>query len=307
MLKSLALVSLLASAAALNAQSAGTPPDATSQPAAPIVRAYQNAPAYPAPQANPAPDPQSGPAPDGSRAPMLRRGRRFDQPTAQIVDSQPISGVWLRYDTQSGVRTISATPKAAEIRLEHGRLNVNVHQPAQHTAILVDLPGGQTSLLKDGLYTFNADTNTVRVLHGEAAAFPSTPGTSGTGTSAPGTTASANAPAPTPATERGIKIKENHELAFTPGSLKSVDAYPYELAADLLPLGNGDGRIYANNSGEDGPYGYPYSAYPYYAAGWGAYDYPGYYGYGYPLAYGVGFGYYGGFRGGYGYRGGFRR
>ena len=188
--------------------------------------------------------------------------------------------------------TISATPQRTEIRLDRGRLNVNVHQPAQHAEILVDLPGGQVSLFKDGLYTFNADTNTVRVLHGEAAAYPG--------------------PIAANSSEKAIKVKEDHQLALVPsagggkGEFKTVEAYPYELTADLLPMTNHGDPAFAGRGYADGYYGdYPaYGPYPYYA---GFYGYPGYYGYGYPFAYGIGFGYYGGFHGGYGIRGGFRR
>jgi hypothetical protein len=226
---------------------------------------------------------------------MMRRGRQQDQ--SQVVDSQPVMGVWLRSNQTSVVRTISATPRGTEIRLERGVLNVTVHHPADHAEILVDLPGGQTSLLKDGLYTFNADTNTVRVLQGEAAAFPGPP--------AGPTAGAANAAASSGnRVEKPVKVKEGRQLAFNSGpeQAKPVEAYPYEITADLLPLGNGDGRGYANTSGEDGPYGYPY---PYYAVAWGypyGYGYP--YGF-YPYGYGIGIGYYGGFHGGY--RGGFHR
>jgi hypothetical protein len=292
MLKSLALVSLFASAAALGAQSTDPAlvgdPTPSAQPA-PIIRAYQSSPgpqASPTPEANPAPYENSRPG-----DPRDALGRRYRRPgqQSQIVDLQPVSGVWLRSDSASALKTISATPQRTEVRLEHGRLNVNVHHPADHAEILIDLPGGQTSLLKDGLYTFNADTNTVRVLHGEAAAFPAP-------RSGPGN------PAPASQPEKTIKIKEDREFAFNgaPGTLKPVEAYPYELSADLLPLGNGDGRTYADYSGDDGPYGYPYYPYPYYAGLWG---YP-YYGYGYPYGFypyavGIGFGYYGGFHGGF--------
>jgi hypothetical protein len=251
---------------------------------------------------------------------MARRGRyrqedgqEVMQRPAPIVETQPVAGVWLRSRSTSVVRTISATPQGTEIRVEKGVLNVTVHQPAQHTEILVDLPGGQTSLVKDGLYTFNADTNTVRVLRGEAAAFP--------GPSVPLGVTPVAADAKTGHDshdfhDKGIKVKEDHQVSFVAAvgaGIKSVEAYPYELGTDLLPA-SGDGRQYANYSGEDGPYGYSYYAggYPY-----GFYPgyYPGYYsgyGFGYPYGYGIGIGYYGGFggyRGGYrvGHRGGFRR
>ena len=261
-----------------------------------------------APDTNQGPYSQSNQGPWDNQGSMARRGRsRQDdgqesmQRPAPIQDSQPVAGVWLRSRSTSAIKVISATPQGTEIRVEHGVLNVSVHHPSQHISILVDLPEGQTSLLKDGLYTFNADTNTVRVLRGEAAAFPAAKG------HPVATLVSAD--------EKGIKVKEDHQISFvpsaTPGAdrIKSVDAYPYELATDLLPA-SGDGRQYANVSGEDGPYGY---AYPYYAGGWGyPYGYyPGYWGYGYPYGYAIGIGYYGGFgySGGFGgYRGGgFRR
>ncbi len=263
------------------------------------------------PDANQGPGPQSNQGanqgPWDSRGPMRRGRYRQDdgqeemQRPAPIVETQPVAGVWLRSRSTAVVRTISATPQETEVRVEKGILNVNVHQPSQHIAILVDLPGGQTSLLKDGLYTFNADTNTVRVLRGEAAAFPNG--------------AKAVAAENKDGHDKGIKVKEDHQLSFVASTvagadrIKAVEAYPYELATDLLPA-SGDGRQYANVSGEDGPYGYPY---PYYAGvyPYGYYPgfYPGYWGYGYPYGYGIGIAYYGGFggyRGGY-YRGGFRR
>ena len=265
MLKSLTLFSLAAAVSLASAQSATTAPlvgsDQT-QPPAPVVRGSQQ------------------------NRPWLQPG--------QIVESQPIPGVWLRSESTSVLKTVAATPERTEVRLDRGRLNVDVHQPAQHTAILIDLPGGQTSLLKDGLYTFNADTNTVRVLRGEAAAYP--------GIANPGDDSKA------------IKVKEDHQLslmAATDGA-KPVESYPYELTADLLPYSNHGDPAYAGGGYADGFVDdYPfYPPYPYYAGFWG---YPGFYPgfYGYPFAYGVGFGYgfhsYGrGFHGG-GFRGGFRR
>ena len=107
------------------------------------------------------------------------------------------------------------------------------------------------------------------------------------------------------AAARPIKIKEDHQLALVAatgskaGEFKSVECYPYELTADLLPPDNHGEPDYPRYAG-DYP---PYAPYPFYA---GFYGYPyGYYPgfYGYPFAYGIGFGYYGGF----GYHGGFRR
>lgn len=261
MLKSLMLLSLAATVTLASAQSA-EPAPAPQQPA-PIVRSYQQ--------------------------------HHFHNQQDQIVESQPISGVWLRSESTSVLKTITATPQRTEIRLDRGRLNVDVHHPAEHAEILVDLPGGQTSLFKDGLYTFNADTNTVRVLHGEAAAWPG--------------------PIVVNANTKPIKIKEDHQLALVAATdgAKPVESYPYELTADLLPMNHGDSRAYAGGGYGEGFYGEDYPPYPYpYAGLWGYPGfYPGYFGYGYPFGYGIGFGYYGGFHGyGYGrgfYGGGYRR
>ncbi len=195
----------------------------------------------------------------------------------QLFETQPSAGVYVRGDVANGVETVSSGANT-ELRVVQGRADITVHHPANHSEITVDLPGGQVSLLKDGLYTFNAQTNTVRVLHGEAEAG----GTNG---------------------DKGIKVKETQQLAFFPNAkLKAVNAYPYELTADLLAEdGHGDGRAYGGSEG-----GY-YGPYPYYA---GFYPYGFYpYGYGYPFGVGIGFGYGGFYRGGFGgyYRGGFRR
>jgi hypothetical protein len=201
--------------------------------------------------------------------------RSYTVPTSGIRNSQPAPGVFLRLAPSAAVETVSATPDHTELRLTHGIANISLHRPAPNAEILVDLPGGQAALLKDGYYTFNAETNTVRVLQGEAEAF--TP----------------NAPAGA----KGIKVKEDHQLIFGAAQLRSQDVGPYDARTDLLaaPRDNhGDGPAYGY-----GYAGYGFYGYPYYSYGWG---YP--YGfYGYPYV-GFGFGYYGGFRGGFG---GFRR
>ncbi len=192
----------------------------------------------------------------------------------QVSATQPVQGVWLRSDANSSVKTVRADADGTEIRVEHGIANVRVSHAAPNAQILVDLPGGQTSLIKDGLYTFNAETNTMRVLRGEADAY-----------------LDANA--------KPIKVKEDHQVTFAAGSTKSVGVDPRQLASDVLPGDRGGegypGRGYGYGPYGDGYYGYPVYPYPYpyYAYGYG-YPY-----YGYPFGFGLGFGYYGGFRGGF--------
>lgn len=201
-----------------------------------------------------------------------------------IASAQPAPGVWVRVGHNGSVRAVAVGDKTVELRVERGVANVTVHHPADDSQILVDLPGGQTSLLKDGLYTFNAATNTVRVLHGEADAYPG---------SKPGQT------------EKPIKVKEDHAVVFTGPQVKSVGFEPYQARTDLIPSpGYGGGYGYRGEPAYApyGPYGYgPYGD-GYY--GWGypyAWGYP--YGWGYPFGWGFGFGYYGGFGGFGGFRG----
>jgi len=205
----------------------------------------------------------------------------------QISTTQPIAGVWVRTDATGSVRTVSTGTAGTELRVDHGRATVEVHHPADNSQITVDLPGGQVDLIKDGVYTFNADTNTARVLAGEADGYAS-----GAGSNA-----------------KPVKIKEEHELSFVAGgkSLRAVEVDPRTMASDLVPMpgagagyrpGYGGGYAAGYAAGY-APYGdgyaeYPAYPYPYYGYGWG---YP----WGYPYPYvGLGFGFYGGFRGGYG-------
>jgi hypothetical protein len=181
------------------------------------------------------------------------------------------------------VRAVAVDPQKVEFKVERGLVNLSVHDPAKGQLVLVDLPGGQVQPLKNGFYTFNAATNTVRVLKGEADAF-----------TGPDTAA------------KPLKVKEDHAVTFSgiqnPGKLRSIEFYPFDARADIIPAP----ADYARAS--DGPrYAYPgyygagfygdgYPYYPYYA--WG---YP-YYGWGYP-GFGLGFGYFGGGFYGGGFRG----
>ena len=240
MRKTLGIGMLLAVSSLFAAQ--GQMPGAGSQAAAPVVRGYAG------------------------------------QGVGQVYDSEPAAGVSVRGDVENGVETVSSTGAATELRVLRGRADVTVHHPANHSTILVDLPGGQVSLLKDGLYTFNAATNTVRVLHGEAEAFHNAAGAA-------------------------TKVKETQQVAFFgDGKPKAVNAYGYELTADLLGGSGGNHGDGVTRYGEGFYGGYPYYAYGYpYGYGFAPY------GYGYPFGVGLGFGYYGGFRGGYGGIRGFRR
>jgi len=53
-----------------------------------------------------------------------------------------------------------------------GHVNVEVDQIYPQNTILIDLDKGQTQLLKNGLYAFDATNSTVRVFDGKASVYP---------------------------------------------------------------------------------------------------------------------------------------
>jgi hypothetical protein len=216
-------------------------------------------------------------------------------PTNGTASAQPAAGIYLRVAPNSAVRAVSIDPQRAEFKVERGLVNLSVHDPAKDQLILIDLPGGQVQALKNGFYTFNAATDTTRVLKGEANAF-----------------VGANQDV------KPIKVKEDHAVTFPTASaavakVRSAEFYPYEARTDIIPAPGDaarstDGQRYGE--GFQG-YGYGYPGYGFYGYGYPyyAWDYPyPYYGYGYPFGFGLGFGYGwgGGFYGG-GYGGGFHR
>ncbi len=81
-------------------------------------------------------------------------------------------GIFVRLGDNSTVQMVSPDLTHTEIKLEQGRANVEVDQIHPQNTILVDLKSGQTQLLKNGLYSFDANNSTVRVFDGKAAVYP---------------------------------------------------------------------------------------------------------------------------------------
>jgi hypothetical protein len=81
-------------------------------------------------------------------------------------------GVFLRLDNNSTVKMIKPDLTHTEVSLERGRASVEADQLLPENLILIDQRNGQTQLLKNGLYEFNAENNTVRTFDGKAAVFP---------------------------------------------------------------------------------------------------------------------------------------
>lgn len=206
-------------------------------------------------------------------APIQRSYSNAPRRPAAVRSTQPAAGVWVR--STAPVTTVARDSQRTELRLEHGVANVTLHDPEEGSIVLVDLPGGQTQLLKNGVYTFNAATNTVRVIRGEASVFPG-------------------------AETRARKVGEEQLFVFGRDA-HAMDFRDRYDRADLLPYPNNGGSQYAPQYAQryaDGPvyrddyaWGYPayYAPYPYYGYGWG-----------YPYGWGVGIGIYGGWGGGWG-------
>lgn len=81
-------------------------------------------------------------------------------------------GIFVRLGDNSTLQLVSPELTHTEVRLDRGRANVEVDQIYPQNTILVDLKNGQTQLLKTGLYSFDADSATVRVFDGQASVYP---------------------------------------------------------------------------------------------------------------------------------------
>jgi hypothetical protein len=83
-------------------------------------------------------------------------------------------GIFLRLGNNSTVEMVSPDLTKTEVRLEQGRANVEVDQLYKQNVILIDMKNGQTQLVKNGLYLFDAINSTVRVFDGKANVYPGT-------------------------------------------------------------------------------------------------------------------------------------
>jgi hypothetical protein len=213
-------------------------------------------------------------------------------------------GIFLRLGDNSTVQMISPDLAKTEVKLEQGRANIEVDQLYKQNVVLVDLKDGQTQLLQNGLYAFDAGNSTVRVFDGRAAVYPG---------------------ANLEAAIKPIDVKGGHQLALTGEPAKPQkfdkdqakaqdDLYRWSsLRSEYLGQANIDlAENYAGNSGfypgwywAGGPYGYtwlPGDGLFWSPFGYGFYS--PYYLYGGGFVYGrFGRGFYP-YRGGFGYRGG---
>ncbi len=110
-------------------------------------------------------------------------------------------GVFLRLDNNTTIKMVTPDLTHTEVQVTQGRAGIEVDHLYKQNDILIDLNHQQTQLLKAGLYEFDANASTLRVLEGEALAF-----------------ASLN-PQPN---EKPVKVKEGKQFAFNGDAAKPV-------------------------------------------------------------------------------------
>jgi uncharacterized membrane protein YgcG len=77
-------------------------------------------------------------------------------------------GVFLRMGENSALRLISPDLLNTQVELDRGRADVEVDEIHPRNNLQITEGGASTRLLKDGLYAFDADKDSVRVFKGEA-------------------------------------------------------------------------------------------------------------------------------------------
>jgi hypothetical protein len=169
-------------------------------------------------------------------------------------------GVFLRVDENSEIRMISPNLAHIEVAVDRGRAEIEVDRLYKQNNIQIDERGGQALLLKEGLYEFNADNNTMRVFDGKAAAYE-------------GLASAGDA--------KAIVVKGGHELALAGQDAKPAkfDANPKANTKDGLYQWSSLRSKYLGEANESlaESYASSYPGYGPFATGW--YWSPAFYGY----------------------------
>jgi hypothetical protein len=77
-------------------------------------------------------------------------------------------GVFLRMGENSALKLISPNLLNTQVELDRGRADIEVDEIHPRNDLQITVAGASTHLLKDGLYAFDADKDSVRVFKGEA-------------------------------------------------------------------------------------------------------------------------------------------
>ncbi len=220
-------------------------------------------------------------------------------------------GVFLRLGEDSTVKMVSPDLLHTEVALERGRAEIEVDQLHNQNRLLIDFPdGGQTHLLKSGLYGFNAGSDTMKVFDGKAEVFPTESAAKGIGVKG-GRQIAVNADATKPVKFDKDQAKDGALYQWSSlrseylGEANERLAERYEGGAGFAPGWAWDPGLYSYTwlPGEGAflnPFGFGFYS-PAYLYGGGFGFYGGGLG-GFGGGYGGGFygGGYGGYRGGYG-------
>jgi hypothetical protein len=124
-------------------------------------------------------------------------------------------GVYVRLDGNSTVRMVSPSLTNTVVAVDQGRADVEVDQLYKQNRIVIDQNGGQSLLLKGGVYEFNATNHTMQVFDGQAAVFEGGP-QSGSQTSM-----ASNEPIALP-NQKPIEVKGGHELTLNGEKVKAA-------------------------------------------------------------------------------------
>ena len=150
-------------------------------------------------------------------------------PAHGTASAVPATGVFLRVAQGASVRLDDLNDTELKLEVTRGVANVAIHNSVKNAELLVDLPGGETAMVKDGFYTFNASTDTMRVLKGEAYAYPSDH-----------------------MSRKPIKIKEKHAIYYNGPQSKVFEFDPSEVVGDLVPFGPPQGASMGGGGFDDG-------------------------------------------------------
>lgn len=115
-------------------------------------------------------------------------------------------GVFLRLGDNSAVTMVSPDLTKTEVQVDRGMAQVEVDQLYRQNNLLVDQGPAQATLLKNGLYEFDATANQIRVYDGEAAVSPSQN------------------------SQKWIKVKGHHQIAVTGEAVKTQSFNPKQVA-----------------------------------------------------------------------------
>lgn len=126
-------------------------------------------------------------------------------------------GIFLRLDGNSMVKMVQPDLTHTEVSLEQGRAQVEADQIYPQNRILIDQKNGQTQIVKNGLYEFNAETNTVRTFDGKALVFP-------------GSNLQSNV--------KPVEVKDDRQLTLTGEAVKTVKFDKNDAEDDLYRWGS---------------------------------------------------------------------